>query len=81
MRRLFWLGAGAAIGVLVVRRLTRVAESLTPAGLGRSLATSVVGLGDAVRDFAADVREGMAEREAQLLAALETDGQHGAPGP
>lgn len=66
MRRLFWLGVGAALGVAAVRKVTRTAESFTPAGLAGSFA----GLGDAARDFAADVRAAMRERETDLMDAL-----------
>lgn len=69
MRRLFWLGLGAAAGVLVVRRVTRAAQSYTPEGVARSIA----GLGDGLREMAAVVREGMAERESELRAALGAD--------
>lgn len=77
MKRLFWLGVGATIGVLVVRKATRTAEALTPQGL----AASFSGLGDAVRDFAADVRAAMDEHERDLLAALgvDSDGDTGGP--
>lgn len=66
MKRLFWLGIGAAAGVTVVRRITKTAEAYTPKGL----ASAVSGLGDSVREFAADVRVAMAEREDEMLDAL-----------
>jgi hypothetical protein len=72
MRRLFWIAAGAAAGVVAVRRVTRTAAKLTPKGLSDSLSGAVGNLADAVRDFAADVREGMAEREAELWSSLES---------
>ena len=34
MRRLFWLAMGITIGALVVRKLSRAAEKMTPAGIG-----------------------------------------------
>ena len=74
MRRLFWtglgIGLGAAAGVLVARRLRRTADALTPSGIAGAVVGAVSGLGDALRDFAADVRVGMAEREAELEDAL-----------
>lgn len=70
MRRLFWLGIGVAVGVLVVRRITKTAEAYTPKGL----ANAVSGLGDTVRDFAAEVRVAMAEREDEMLDALGVSG-------
>jgi hypothetical protein len=78
VRRLFWLAMGVTIGVLVVRKLARAAESLSPRGLAASVSTSVRDLADAVRDFAADVREGMAEREAELAEGTGLDGRLGA---
>ncbi len=74
MRRLFWLALGATVGVLIVRKLTQTAERLTPKGLAESFTESLSGLGEAIRDFGADVRAGMSEREAELYAALETEG-------
>lgn len=70
MRRLFWVAAGAAAGIYVVRRLQRTAESFTPQGIAGSLTLAVHDLADAMREFAADVREGMAERETELRDAL-----------
>lgn len=70
MRRLFWLGAGIAVGALVVRAVTRRAQSFTPSGLAAGLAESAGNLVDSARGFLDDVREGMAEREAQIHAAF-----------
>lgn len=69
MRRLFWVALGAAAGVLVARKVTRAAEAYTPEGLRRSAAS----LSDGLRDLADAVREGMAEREQELRAALGVD--------
>lgn len=78
MRRLFWtgigIGVGATAGVLVARRLRKTREALTPSGIAGALAGAVSGLTDAVRDFGADVKAGMAEREAELNEALGFDG-------
>ncbi len=74
MRRLFWVslgvGFGGAAGVLVARRIRRTREALTPESIAGVLAGAVGGLTDAVRAFAAEVRAGMAEREAQLREGL-----------
>lgn len=80
MRRLFWLGIGAAVGVLVVRKLTKTAQAFTPQGMSRSFGSSLGHLGDAFSAFADEVRAGMAEREAELLAALSDEGTGGVPG-
>lgn len=80
MRRLLWLGMGLAIGALVVRAVAKKAQAFTPSGIAGSAATSAGNLLDSVRGFVDDVREGMAEREAQIHAAftegvaLEPDG-------
>ena len=73
MRRLFWTAFGATVGVLAVRRVSRAAEALTPPALAHSLSEAIAELGEAVRDFAADVREGMAERESELRSELGLD--------
>jgi hypothetical protein len=78
VRRLFWLAMGVTIGALVVRKLARAAESLSPRGIAASASASLRDLAEAVRDFAADVREGMAEREAELVEGTGLDGRLGA---
>ncbi len=70
MRRLFWVALGATAGVLVARRLTRTARKLTPEGAGDRVSGAVGGLTQAVREFADDVRAGMAERDVELREAL-----------
>ncbi len=73
MRRLFWTAFGATMGVLAVRRVSQAAEALAPPALAQSLSSSLYVLADAVRDFTEQVREGMAEREAELCADLGLD--------
>lgn len=69
MRRIFWTALGASVGVLVVRKVTRTAESYTPEGVARGLA----GMGDGLREMAAVVREAMDQRDAELRLALGID--------
>lgn len=71
MKRLLWLGIGVAVGVLVVRKVSKAAARYSPHGIAESARESATGLLDSVRDFVADVRDGMAEREAQLHAAFD----------
>src|SRR4051794_5939628 len=78
MRRIFWVTLGATAGVLIVRKLTRTAHSLTPAGMSESLGGALGNLGDSIREFAGEVRAGMAEREVELRASLGLDGSHDA---
>ncbi|GAA2370336.1 hypothetical protein [Dactylosporangium salmoneum] len=70
MRRLLWLGIGLAVGALVVRAVTKKAQAFTPQGIAASARDSAVGLAASVRGFVDDVRDGMAEREAEIHAAF-----------
>jgi hypothetical protein len=70
MKRLLWLGVGIAVGAIVVRKVSQAAKAYSPSSLAGSARESAVGLIDSVRDFMADVREGMAEREAEIHAAF-----------
>jgi hypothetical protein len=70
MRRLFWLGIGLAVGALVVRAVSKKAQQFTPSGIAGSARESAVGVLDSVRSFVDDVRDGMAEREAEINAAF-----------
>jgi len=69
VRRLFWVALGATVGVLVVRRVSRAAQAYTPEGVARSMS----GMADSLREFAAEIREGMDEREQELRVALGVD--------
>ncbi len=69
MRRVFWIGVGAVVGVVLVRKATRAAHAVSPEGVAGSLAS----LGEGLRELAAAVREGMAEREQELRIALGVD--------
>ena len=75
-RRLIYIAFGAAAGILVVQRATKAAKRFTPAGVQSSLAGSFSGLTEAIRDFSADLREVMAEREDELRVTLGLDGSH-----
>lgn len=65
-KRLFYLTLGAAVGVLVMRRVTAVAESLAPDHVARRAVLSAQG-------FVREVRIGMAEREHELRSTLGFD--------
>ena len=73
MRRLFWLAMGITIGVLVVRKLSRAAERMTPAGIGGAIAEGLRDLAEAIGDFGADVRAAAAAREDELRAGTGLD--------
>lgn len=70
MKRLLWLGAGLAIGALVVRAVTKKARSYSPSGIAAAARDSGRNLLDSAREFVHDVREGMQEREQELRAAF-----------
>jgi hypothetical protein len=69
VRRLFWVALGATVGILVVRRVSRVAEAYSPESLARSVSHAA----ESVREFAEAVREGMDQREDELRVALGVD--------
>ena len=73
MRRLFWLAMGITIGALVVRKLSRAAEKLTPQGIAGQLADGLRELAEAIGDFGADVRAAAAMREEELRAGTGLD--------
>ncbi|MBM7493861.1 hypothetical protein [Micromonospora luteifusca] len=70
MRRLFWLGIGVAVGVVVVRKATRTAQAYTPAGIASTVTQSAGGLVESLRSFVEDIRVGMAEREQEIHQAF-----------
>jgi hypothetical protein len=73
MRRLFWLALGVTLGALVVRKLSRAAEKLTPAGMSRSIGDGLSNLAESIGEFAAEVRGAMHDRESELREATGFD--------
>ncbi len=69
MRRLFWIGVGATLSVVVVRYGRALVARYVPAEAGRALGV-VATVGRTARGVLGDFRAGMAEREAELRAAL-----------
>jgi Family of unknown function (DUF6167) len=74
--RVFWAALGAAAGVYAVRKVGKAAQAYTPAGVASGLSD----FGDGLRELAAAVREGMAEREGELRLALGIDAGTTEPG-
>jgi hypothetical protein len=74
VRRLFWLAMGVTIGALLVRKLSKAAERLTPRSMAAGVGEGLRDLADAIRDFSADVREAMHDRETELRAGTGLDG-------
>ncbi|MGY1689700.1 hypothetical protein [Geodermatophilus sp. SYSU D01105] len=73
MRRLFWLAMGVTIGALLVRKLSRAAEKMTPQGIAGALVEGLRDLADAIGEFGADVRAAAAAREQELRAGTGLD--------
>lgn len=77
---MFWFGLGIAAGVMGSRRARGAARRITPAGAAENVGDAVRELAAALGSFGADVRAGMAEREAELHATvLERTGIDPAP--
>ncbi|AZI57752.1 hypothetical protein EH165_05910 [Nakamurella antarctica] len=75
MRRSFYIAVGAALGVAATRRTQRAKHqlqaALTPRSVAGEIADAIAEFGNAVGGFAADVRAGMHEREAQFVAVVD----------
>ncbi|WP_431032386.1 hypothetical protein ACQYWQ_03445 [Streptomyces sp. P6-2-1] len=69
-RRTFWFTAGAAAGVWATSKAHAKLRKLAPESLAAQAADRAVEAGGRLRAFAADVRDGMAVREAELDEAL-----------
>ncbi|WP_166350403.1 DUF6167 family protein [Phytoactinopolyspora limicola] len=70
MKRVFWIALGATAGVLIVRKLTKAADSMTPEGAADQVSKALNSVSQSIREFAEDVKAGMAERENELRDAL-----------
>ncbi|MGW1725239.1 hypothetical protein ACWCQK_20190 [Streptomyces sp. NPDC002306] len=73
-RRTFWFTTGVAAGVWATTKVNRKLKQLTPESLAAAAANKAVEAGhrlkDRAVDFALDVRDNMARREAELGEAL-----------
>ncbi|TJZ41861.1 hypothetical protein FCH28_35625 [Streptomyces piniterrae] len=69
-RRAFWFTTGAAAGVWATNKVHRKLRKLQPDSLAAQAADKAVEAGHRLRQFALDVRTGMADREEQLHDAL-----------
>ena len=68
--RILWFGLGVAAGVAASRKASAAARRMTPAGVAENVSDAVRELAVAVGAFGAEVRAGMAEREAELHATV-----------
>ncbi|MFK0118239.1 hypothetical protein [Streptomyces sp. NPDC090994] len=76
-RRTFWFTTGVAAGVWATTKVNRKLKQLTPENLAVTAANKAIEAGGRLRDravdFALDVRDNMAQREAELGDALGLD--------
>ena len=84
-RRTFWFSTGVAAGVWATTKVNRKLKQLTPENLAVTAANKAVETGARLKDravgFALDVRDNMAQREAELEDALGIDQDPGLPAP
>ncbi|MEU9074821.1 DUF6167 family protein [Kitasatospora sp. NPDC048538] len=66
VRRVFWMAVGAGATVWAMNKANEAVQRLTPDNLSGTAARGALHLGDLAKQFAQDVRAGMAEREEQL---------------
>ncbi|WP_405800731.1 DUF6167 family protein [Streptomyces sp. NBC_01506] len=72
-RRTFWFTAGAAAGVWATTKVHTKLRQLTPESLAAQAADKALEAGHRLKDFALDVRAGMARRESELGEVLGLD--------
>ena len=79
MKRIYIFGAGVALGVAATRRTRRAKEAaraklaatLTPSAVAADVADAIAELGNAVGSFAADVKQGAANRRAAYRPMID----------
>ncbi|KUN76968.1 hypothetical protein [Streptomyces griseoruber] len=84
-RRTFWFTTGVAAGVWATTKVNRKLKQLTPESLAATAANKALETGARLKDravgFALDVRDNMAQREAELQDALGIDEDPELPSP
>ncbi len=79
MKRIYYFSAGVALGAMATRRTRRAKEAaraalaakLTPTAIAGDVADAIAELGNAVGSFAADVRQGAANRRASYRPMID----------
>lgn len=79
MKRIYYFSAGIALGAVATRRTRRAKEAaraalaakLTPSAIAADVADAIAELGNAVGAFAADVRQGAANRRAAYRPMID----------
>ena len=84
-RRTFWFSTGVAAGVWATTKVNRKLKQLTPENLAAGAANKALEAGHRLKDravgFALDVRDNMAQREAELGDALGIGADPELPAP
>ncbi|WP_330341165.1 hypothetical protein [Streptomyces sp. NBC_00557] len=84
-RRTFWFTTGVAAGVWATTKVNRKLRQLTPESLAATAANKALETGQRLKDravgFALDVRDNMAQREAELEEALGIHANPELPSP
>jgi hypothetical protein len=73
VRRLFWIGLGATVAVVVVVKGREIARRFTPEGVVEEVEGQVTGLFAQAKDALATFSSAAAERERELTEALLGD--------
>lgn len=81
MKRIYYFSAGLAVGAMATRRTRRAKEAaraalaakLTPSVIAADVADAIAELGNAVGSFAADLRQGAANRRATYRPMVDNN--------
>ena len=79
VKRIYYFGAGVALGVAATRRTRRAKEAarealkakVTPSAIAADVADAIAELGNALGYFAADVRQGVLNRRASYRPMID----------
>lgn len=83
MKRIFWMGVGVGVTIVVIRKARQLRERYSPPAIVHraidDIGTRAESLGTRLsagaREFGPDLRAAMAAREAELRGALLSEGQ------
>lgn len=79
VKRIYYFGAGIALGAVATRRTRRAKEaarealkaSLTPSAIAADIADAIAELGNAIGAFASDVRQGAINRRTSYRPVID----------
>lgn len=70
-KRMIWIGVGVVVGVVVVRKITKAAESVTPGGVADRIGAAGAEMRESFKSFWSDVAEAKRAKESELFEAME----------